>query len=95
MCATSALAGAEGTRIRPDGGQPGRAHTGSLARRQHLVDVEDLLAEQRLPERLRRAVGPERFEVARSVLLSGLDVLELRDRVRRRAIRPPGGELNR
>jgi DNA-binding MarR family transcriptional regulator len=48
-----------------------------------------------IDERLRGAVGPERFEDARSVLLAGLDVLELRDRVRRRSIRPPGGELNR
>ena len=46
-------------------------------------------------DRLRAHVGRERFEVAHSVLLAALDVLDLSDRVRRRSVRPPDGELTR
>jgi DNA-binding MarR family transcriptional regulator len=48
--------------------------------------------------RLREAVGAERFAATRLVLLAALDAVDpgapdLGDRVRRRAVRPPGGAL--
>jgi DNA-binding MarR family transcriptional regulator len=46
-------------------------------------------------DRLRADVGREPFEVTQSVLLAALDVLGLGDRVRRRSVRPPDGELTR
>jgi len=46
-----------------------------------------------IDQRVRAVVGPERFEAARSVLLAGLDALEVGDRVRRRAVRPPANDL--
>ncbi|MGY1794503.1 MarR family winged helix-turn-helix transcriptional regulator [Geodermatophilus sp. SYSU D00525] len=43
--------------------------------------------------RVRAAVGDERFEACRDVLLDALDVLGLGEQVRRRAVRPPDGAL--
>ncbi|MFC4692335.1 MarR family winged helix-turn-helix transcriptional regulator [Geodermatophilus arenarius] len=44
--------------------------------------------------RVRAAVGDERFEACRDVLLDALDVLGLGEQVRRRAVRPPDGALS-
>ncbi|WP_188940602.1 MarR family winged helix-turn-helix transcriptional regulator [Nakamurella endophytica] len=39
--------------------------------------------------RLRAAVGPDRFDATRAVLLAALDALGAGERVRRRSVRPP------
>ncbi|MGY1830170.1 MarR family winged helix-turn-helix transcriptional regulator [Geodermatophilus sp. SYSU D01180] len=44
--------------------------------------------------RVRAAVGDERFDACRDVLLTALDVLGLGEQVRRRAVRPPDGALS-